>query len=139
MYRVFVGFLHSEIPFSVLVFIALVLGPPFGLFDGNSYFYFMYNKTDFIESLVQKDDRLQAIRYIYAFEVAEKFPPVPILKAHLTYSKELAKRIREGKNSKEAAVCSFAFLFLKIYSFRSLKDPIYFHPKFIRFSNFFTE
>ncbi|WOH04506.1 hypothetical protein DCAR_0623915 [Daucus carota subsp. sativus] len=44
--------------------------------------------TNFVESLIQKGDRLQAIRYIYEFELVGKFLPVPILKDHLS-SKEV--------------------------------------------------
>nr|XP_017258454.1 PREDICTED: uncharacterized protein LOC108227686 [Daucus carota subsp. sativus] len=45
---------------------------------------------DFVESLIQKGDRLQAIRYIYEFELVGKFLPVPVLKDHLS-SKEVMK------------------------------------------------
>lgn len=82
----------------------------------------MYNKTDLVETLVQKDDRLQAIRYIYAFELVEKFPPVPLLRDHVSYTKELVVKIRkEGKHSKHAAVCHLNLSFLKLIVFISLK------------------
>lgn len=40
--------------------------------------------TDFIERIIQKGDRIQAIRYIYEFHLVGKFPPVPILKDHIS-------------------------------------------------------
>lgn len=43
--------------------------------------------SDFVKSLIQKGDRMQAIRYIYDFELVKEFPPVPILKDHLTFKK----------------------------------------------------
>ncbi|KAK1360342.1 hypothetical protein POM88_044816 [Heracleum sosnowskyi] len=43
--------------------------------------------SDFVESLIRKGDRPQAIRYIYEFDLVGKFPPVPILKNHLNSKK----------------------------------------------------
>ncbi|XP_074358219.1 uncharacterized protein LOC141697629 [Apium graveolens] len=52
---------------------------------------------DFVEILIQKGHRLQAIRYIYEFELVGKFLPVPILKNHLSFKKLLdASDVREG-------------------------------------------
>ncbi|XP_074358945.1 uncharacterized protein LOC141698196 [Apium graveolens] len=41
--------------------------------------------SDLVKSLIQKGDRMQAIRYIYEFELVGEFPPVPILKDHLNF------------------------------------------------------
>ncbi|KAK3023670.1 hypothetical protein RJ639_043551 [Escallonia herrerae] len=58
---------------------------------------------DFVQNLIQKEKWLQAVRYIYAFQLAVKFPPVPLLKSHLSGAKELSKKIcEEGHNSQEA-------------------------------------
>ncbi|WOH04507.1 hypothetical protein DCAR_0623916 [Daucus carota subsp. sativus] len=51
---------------------------------------FRLSDKNFVESLIQKGDRLQAIRYIYEFELVGKFLPVPVLKDHLS-SKEVMK------------------------------------------------
>ncbi|XVF56936.1 hypothetical protein PTKIN_Ptkin06aG0160700 [Pterospermum kingtungense] len=41
-----------------------------------------------IETLVKNNLRLEAIAYIYAFDLIDKFPPAQMLKDHLEYSKE---------------------------------------------------
>lgn len=64
-----------------------------------------------------KDERLQAIRYSYAFEVTEKFPPVPLLKDHLAYSKNLAVKLRMEGNTKEATVCHLLFIYAVLVLF----------------------
>ncbi|CAK9152191.1 unnamed protein product [Ilex paraguariensis] len=54
----------------------------------------------FIHNLIGKGRRLQAIRYIYAFQLVDIFPPVPLLQSHLIYSEQLAKKkCEEGHNS----------------------------------------
>ncbi|KAK3023628.1 hypothetical protein RJ639_043896 [Escallonia herrerae] len=59
--------------------------------------------ADIIQHLSQKGEQLLAIRYIYAFGLADEFPSVPLLEKHLHTSKELAEKLREeGQNSPEA-------------------------------------
>ncbi|XP_039022532.1 uncharacterized protein LOC120155008 isoform X2 [Hibiscus syriacus] len=41
-----------------------------------------------IETLVQRNLRLEAIGYVCAFDLVDKFPPAQMLKAHLEYSKQ---------------------------------------------------
>lgn len=43
--------------------------------------------TDYIQDLLEKNLLSDAIRYIHAFELVDKFPPVPILKSYLNDSK----------------------------------------------------
>ncbi|XP_059652604.1 FRIGIDA-like protein 5 [Cornus florida] len=58
---------------------------------------------DIIKKLIEREQRLAAIEYIYAYGLVDKFPPVPLLKAHLTYSVEIANKIcKEVNNSLEA-------------------------------------
>ncbi|XP_059652602.1 FRIGIDA-like protein 5 [Cornus florida] len=58
---------------------------------------------DFIQQLIKKEQRLAAIKYICAYGLVDKFPPVPLLKAHLTYSEEIAnKTCKKGNNSLKA-------------------------------------
>lgn len=45
----------------------------------------VFMPTDLVKSLIQKGDRMQAIRYIYEFKLVGEFPPVPILKDHLNF------------------------------------------------------
>lgn len=67
--------------------------------------------TDHIQNLIEKNDHLQAIRLICSFGLTEKFPPVPLLKAYLRNSEEIANKIlEEGKNSKDAQVYTSLFL-----------------------------
>ncbi|KAB2058703.1 hypothetical protein ES319_A11G252100v1 [Gossypium barbadense] len=50
-----------------------------------------------IETLINKNLRLEAIAYICAFDLADKFPPAHLLNAHLKYSK--MRKYRKGKKS----------------------------------------
>jgi len=39
------------------------------------------------------------VKYVFEFNLADKIPPVPILKAHVNESQKLAKRLsEEGKS-----------------------------------------
>ncbi|TYI02500.1 hypothetical protein ES332_A11G271200v1 [Gossypium tomentosum] len=59
--------------------------------------------TGFIRTLVEKKQHMEAIRFIYAFEQVNEFPPVPVLKDFINHSKIEAKRIfRKGKKTPEA-------------------------------------
>ena len=61
--------------------------------------------ADLIEKLMSKGKHLFAIKFVSEFDMTDKFPPVPILKAYVMESKRLAKKIsEEGNNSKKAAV-----------------------------------
>ncbi|KAG8478911.1 hypothetical protein CXB51_028761 [Gossypium anomalum] len=53
--------------------------------------------TVLIETLINKNLRLEAIAYICAFDLADKFPPAHLLNAHLKYSK--MRKYRKGKKS----------------------------------------
>lgn len=58
---------------------------------------------DYIRELIAKNRRLEAVRFVYEFELVDQFPPVPLLKGHAKYAKKVAKEIRKkGKNSFEA-------------------------------------
>ncbi|XP_040960253.1 uncharacterized protein [Gossypium hirsutum] len=62
----------------------------------------------FIRKLVEKKQHMEAIRFIYAFEQVNEFPPVPMLKDFINHSKIEAKRIfRNGNKTPEArrAIC----------------------------------
>ncbi|MBA0716191.1 hypothetical protein Golax_015043 [Gossypium laxum] len=50
-----------------------------------------------IETLINKNLRLEAITYICAFDLADKFPPALLLNAHLKYSK--MRKYWKGKKS----------------------------------------
>lgn len=55
--------------------------------------------SDLVKSIIQKGDRMQAIRYIYEFELVGEFPPVPILKDHLSFKKVTeASHVPKGNN-----------------------------------------
>lgn len=59
---------------------------------------------DLIQKLVSKGKHLLAVKFISEFDVTDKFPPVPLLKAYVKESKRLAKKVcEEGNNSKKAA------------------------------------
>ncbi|BBH06657.1 FRIGIDA-like protein [Prunus dulcis] len=49
---------------------------------------FANRATDFIQKLVSENKRLDAIRFIHAFEQLDKFSPVSLLKEHLKFAKK---------------------------------------------------
>ncbi|KAJ4976330.1 hypothetical protein NE237_001436 [Protea cynaroides] len=53
---------------------------------------------DFIQKLTSKGKRLEAVKFVFAFELADKFPPVPILKTYIKESKKTAGEIRKKGN-----------------------------------------
>ncbi|KAF3454380.1 hypothetical protein FNV43_RR04827 [Rhamnella rubrinervis] len=56
--------------------------------------------SDFIQHLISEKKHLEAVRFIYAFELVDKFPPVPLLKSHLNYVKKAARiPLKKGKSS----------------------------------------
>ncbi|KAL5737493.1 hypothetical protein ACOSP7_030254 [Xanthoceras sorbifolium] len=58
---------------------------------------------DLIEKLIDSGKQLLAVKYIFEFELTDKYPPVPLLKAYVNKSKKLAKNVRrDGKNSPRA-------------------------------------
>ncbi|XP_074575448.1 FRIGIDA-like protein 4b [Curcuma longa] len=54
---------------------------------------------DLVEELVQKGRQIDAVRLIQSFELTDRFPPVPLLKAYLAHSKDADK-----SNGEKAAV-----------------------------------
>ncbi|KAK9291725.1 hypothetical protein L1049_019674 [Liquidambar formosana] len=57
----------------------------------------------FINNLITRKQNLDAIRFIYACELVDKFPPVPLLKDYMKFSKMDAKKLfMNGNTSLEA-------------------------------------
>ncbi|OVA15114.1 Frigida-like [Macleaya cordata] len=55
---------------------------------------------DLIRKLVEKGKHLDAVKFAYAFELVDMFPPVPLLKAYKKQSKKIANEVRQkGKQS----------------------------------------
>ncbi|KAL6132618.1 hypothetical protein ACLB2K_064858 [Fragaria x ananassa] len=54
-----------------------------------------YGNPGIIQKLVSQKIRLEAIKFFHAFEQLDKFPPIPLLKAHLKFAKE----VQEGARS----------------------------------------
>lgn len=72
--------------------------------------------TDFIKGLMKKD-RLQAIRYIYEFNLVGKFRPVSILKDHICSQNLLPAKISWKTTASELQVCfKIYFLLLRFSS-----------------------
>jgi len=62
--------------------------------------------ADLIQKLNSKGRQLDAVKFIYAFNIVDKFPPVPLLKAYITESKKEAKEVRKKRNNPlQAQVC----------------------------------
>ncbi|KAJ6682905.1 FRIGIDA-LIKE PROTEIN [Salix koriyanagi] len=58
----------------------------------------------FIQNLILKKQPMEAIRFIFAFEMVYRFPPEAILRDYLTCSKIAARKIRWSSNSIEGLV-----------------------------------
>ncbi|XP_038897630.1 FRIGIDA-like protein 1 [Benincasa hispida] len=59
--------------------------------------------ADLVQKLLDKGKQLLAVKFIFEFELTEKFPPVPVLKDYVKESKKVAKTVcKEGKNSLRA-------------------------------------
>ncbi|KAJ7963691.1 FRIGIDA-like protein [Quillaja saponaria] len=56
--------------------------------------------ADIIQKLINRGKHVVAVGYIFENKLADKIPPVPILKAYVEESKNIAQKIcQEGKNS----------------------------------------
>eukprot|EP00268_Persea_americana_P015260 TRINITY_DN16972_c0_g2_i2.p2 TRINITY_DN16972_c0_g2~~TRINITY_DN16972_c0_g2_i2.p2 ORF type:complete len:114 (+),score=9.66 TRINITY_DN16972_c0_g2_i2:885-1226(+) len=63
--------------------------------------------TDLIKKLINKSKQLDAVKFIYAFELVDKFPPVPLLNAYLKEAQRMAQVVRKrGNNSAQSLVCN---------------------------------
>ncbi|KAL3508408.1 hypothetical protein ACH5RR_027809 [Cinchona calisaya] len=59
--------------------------------------------SDIIQKLIGKGKQLLAVKFIFQFELTDKFPPVPLLKAYVLDSKKLAQNVRKnGKSSRRS-------------------------------------
>lgn len=56
--------------------------------------------TDLIQTLIDKNKLLRAVRCICSFDLVDKFQPVPLLKAHLANVKKTAKMRGRHRNDK---------------------------------------
>nr|KYP49859.1 Protein FRIGIDA [Cajanus cajan] len=58
---------------------------------------------DIVQKLIANDKHMAAVKYIFEFNLADRIPPVPILKACVEHSKELATRLsKEPKSAIES-------------------------------------
>ncbi|KAL7217822.1 hypothetical protein ACSBR2_011119 [Camellia fascicularis] len=54
--------------------------------------------SDVISKLISKGKQDLAVKFIFGFELADKFPPVTLLKNYVEESKKLAKKVRKDGN-----------------------------------------
>ncbi|XP_043689914.1 truncated FRIGIDA-like protein 1 [Telopea speciosissima] len=59
---------------------------------------FTDNMPDFIEKLTSKGKHIEAVKFAYEFKLADKFPPVPLLKSYIKESKKTIQEIRVKAN-----------------------------------------
>uniref|UniRef100_A0A7N0U263 FRIGIDA-like protein n=1 Tax=Kalanchoe fedtschenkoi TaxID=63787 RepID=A0A7N0U263_KALFE len=58
---------------------------------------------DVVQKLIEADKQLLAVKFICEFALAEKFPPVPLLKAYVNDVKQNAKNVlNKGNHSRQA-------------------------------------
>ncbi|XP_074565534.1 truncated FRIGIDA-like protein 1 [Curcuma longa] len=53
---------------------------------------------DLIEKLNHKGRQVDSVKFVYAFDLVEKFPPVPLLKAYIDETKKAAQDVRIKRN-----------------------------------------
>ncbi|KAF2298572.1 hypothetical protein GH714_024166 [Hevea brasiliensis] len=54
--------------------------------------------SGFLQNLIKKNQYIEAIRFIYAFELVNEFPPVPLLENYLEDSRSVARKGWRGKS-----------------------------------------
>ncbi|XP_030541434.1 truncated FRIGIDA-like protein 1 [Rhodamnia argentea] len=64
---------------------------------------------DLIEKLISKRKYTQAVKFIFDFELTQKFPPLPLLKFFVNESKKLARKVsKDGNNSRKSQNAAMA-------------------------------
>lgn len=63
--------------------------------------------ADLIQKLISKGKQLLAVKFIFEFELTEKFPPVPLLKSYLKDAKKLAKKVWKKGNESHVSLVIF--------------------------------
>jgi hypothetical protein len=63
--------------------------------------------ADLIQKLISKGKQLLAVKFIFEFELTEKFPPVPLLKSYLKDAKKLAVKVRKEGNESHVSLVIF--------------------------------
>lgn len=66
--------------------------------------------SDFIQNLITKRKQIEAIKFIYEFGLVDKFPPFPLLRAHLQCAKKTNKMGAKKTDSLESKVQLIFFL-----------------------------
>lgn len=70
------------------------------------YLQYCFDFVDFIQRLISKNKVLEAVPFIFAFGLVDKFPPVPLLRMHAERAEKNYKKIcSRGRNSLKAVVC----------------------------------
>lgn len=65
---------------------------------------------DMIEELISRGQQLDAVHFTYEVGLADRFPPVPLLKAYLKDAKKAASAISEDPNNTGRAMVYFILL-----------------------------
>ncbi|KAF7805161.1 FRIGIDA-like protein 5 [Senna tora] len=55
--------------------------------------------SDFVQNLIHKQQPVEAVRFICAYKLADKFPPVDLLRAYVQNAKMASKRLCKKKSS----------------------------------------
>lgn len=64
------------------------------------------SSSDIIDELVKNGKEIEAVYFAYEAGLTEQFPPIPLLKTHLSNSRKIANNIsKKGKYSMSAVVC----------------------------------
>ncbi|KAM1038885.1 hypothetical protein ACFX13_034234 [Malus domestica] len=95
--------------------------------------------SDLIQKLVSENKRLEAVRFSHAFGQFDKFPPVPLLKAHLkfvtkdarTSSKRGQDRLKAQDEARDNEIVALRGIIRCIEAYKLVVEPQY-YPETLR-------
>lgn len=68
--------------------------------------------SEIVHKLIDKGKQLLAVKFIFQFELTDKFPPLPLLEAYISDCKEVAQKIyKNGKSSNRAVVILYIYIY----------------------------
>ncbi|KAF8023782.1 hypothetical protein BT93_F1082 [Corymbia citriodora subsp. variegata] len=86
---------------------------------------------DLIEKLLSKRKYTQAVKFIFDFGLAEKFPPIPLLKNFVKESKKLARKVsKDGNNSRKSQNAAMAQEIIALKSVVKVMEERKLDPEF---------
>lgn len=73
--------------------------------------------ADFVQNLVKKQRPVDAVRFICAYELADKIPPADLLRAYVQDAKMVSKRLSKKKPFEVKVIFPYSNSFSSNYQF----------------------